>query len=116
MALIYDRTPSGGQVVKQSAAWWTFDRRVPTPAQGAPELLCPMCLSDLLVRSWRFFERGGDPTLRYRCDVSTKCVGCGYIHIFGVIVPDDVWAGIPRQYRATTIRRKQAIERGWFDA
>ena len=111
-------TPTADEVEASVRKVWSFDgpTQLPTPNSKGPVLRCGTCGHNaLLVRSWRLFTRGGDPppTHPYRCDVATKCGMCSALTWFGVVVPRDVWDEIPRHVKGLTIKRTEAIARGW---
>lgn len=80
-----------GQVLAAVEARW--DLTGPFPIPRGTWLRCPVCgAGDPQPRYWRFWERSGTPTIRYRCDVSFKCVDCSALYpTFGVPLPDDYW-------------------------
>lgn len=114
--MISARTPSPDEVYEQVARVWSFAGPLPLPREES-YLGCSTCPTgaELIVRSWRYFARGGDATCPYRCDVATKCSVCGALTWFGVVVPPEAWARVPSRFVTLTIKRKEAIAKGWLD-
>lgn len=83
---------------------WNFDGEFPVP--GMKRLACMCGWTTWKPRYWLFHDYAStdDPEahrFRYRCDISMKCTGCGFVGTWGVIVPDEWWEakGIePRKY------------------
>lgn len=116
--MIFDSTPNPDEVYATVRRVWSFAGPLPVPKTdtGSPTLRCGTCgYATLLVRSWRYFKRGGDATVPYRCDVATKCATCSALTWFGVVVPPDAWERVPRRFITLTIKRKEAIDKGWLD-
>ena len=90
-----------------STPYWDLTGDFPVPTM---DFRCPVCGAgdSLLFRSVRFHRADWSPVHKYRCQVSLKCgdtperPGCGFVLMFGVIVPEEMYRKNPgRQfYRA----------------
>jgi len=94
---------------------WDWSKALPTWT-GTPA--CSWCGgTNHLVRWWHFFDRArNDPNgehhlAPYRCDVSVKCLGCGLVIIFGLVVPVDWWN--THAHHGMHITWQEARRRGW---
>lgn len=114
--MIVNRTPDPDEVYENVRRVWSFAGPLPVPNPKGPTLYCGACGCDtLIVRSWRYFTRGGGATCPYRCDVATKCATCSALTWFGVVVPPDAWSRVPRRFVTLTIKRGEAIREGWTE-
>ena len=68
---------------------WDLDHLLPVPAR---RLSCPVCAGALAVKDWKFHNRkrvgSASP---WRCDVRLKCMTCGYVPTFGVLVTQEMY-------------------------
>lgn len=63
---------------------WDLSRILPVPKI---EMACPVCTYPMALKDWKFHERTRSGSKApHRCDVRLKCMGCGYVPIFGVPV------------------------------
>lgn len=79
---------------------WKWDKTLPywEPDPGCADPRCAWCgKANWLIRWWHFFDRARNDPLNqphlapYRCDVSIKCLVCGQVLSFGLIVPVAWW-------------------------
>jgi len=78
------------EVVHENVAKaWYLGERFPVPKFNPK---CPACDSRAaLIRMYRFFMRGGPATTPYRCDVYMKCLDCGVIWTYGVVISKEMF-------------------------
>ena len=78
------------EVVHENVARaWYLGERFPVP-KFDPK--CPACDSmKALIRMYRFFMRGGQATTPYRCDVYMKCMDCGAVWTYGIVISKEMF-------------------------
>lgn len=87
---------------------WDLSGALPVPKF---EPSCFACgITGVHARLWRFHERNS-PTpgrFRYRCSVSVKCVGCGLVSTFGVVLTDEQFRRFVPRGRDRTVQWRDA--------
>lgn len=70
-------------------AVWDTSGLLPVPRR---RLGCPFCGGDLAVKDWKFHQRSNVGSKSpWRCDVRLKCMTCGHVPMFGVLVSEDMF-------------------------
>lgn len=80
----------------RAASAWCLDYPLPVPARHRP-LRCPCCgIGDMVLKDWKFHERRRTGSRSpHRCDVRLKCMTCGHVPIFGLVVPAAYYTAAP---------------------
>jgi hypothetical protein len=73
---------------------WDFSSELPRPIMETLRCFCGN--TEWHPRYWLFHDyqmqqKSNPHRFRYRCDVSMKCTECGYVGVWGVVVPDEWW-------------------------
>lgn len=82
------------RIRKVLAEHWDFSWKLPLPNK---KYHCLCGAVNWQIRYWLFHDYGkttGDPKIhkfRHRCDISMKCKECGYLGLWGVVVPPEWW-------------------------
>ena len=93
---------------------WDFTQTFPTIRPGT--ISCGRCGGRFLIRDWKYHRnRTPHTSVPWRCDVSTKCVGCSAVDVFGVVVPQDVWRRVSR-WEDRHVTRSAALRGGHVEA
>ncbi|HET9499498.1 MAG TPA: hypothetical protein VFO98_04495 [Marmoricola sp.] len=90
-----DDHPGGPERVRTA---WEVSGLLPTPRRA---LGCPFCDGVLAVKDWKFHRRTRvGSSSPWRCDVRMKCMTCGFVPTFGVLVTREVYQRATRQLGA----------------
>lgn len=88
-----DDLPPGGE---RSSGFWDTSGLLPIPRRPFG---CPMCAGDMALKDWKFHKRKGTGSANpCRCDVRLKCMCCGYVATFGVLVSQDMFARAKQRF------------------
>lgn len=81
-----DDLPPGGE---RSSGFWDLSNLLPIPRKP---FACPICGGALAVKDWKFHNRKAVGSASpWRCDVRLKCMDCGFVPTFGVLVSQEMY-------------------------
>lgn len=72
---------------------WDLDWPLPVPRHPR---VCPHCGSPMVLKDWKFHTRDTGTTHPWRCDVRMKCIGCSFVPMYGVRIPQHMYDQAPR--------------------
>jgi hypothetical protein len=85
-----------GEALIRTQRVWDLSGPLPLPRY---ELRCPSCaIGHLAVKDWKFHSRSNVGSKHpWRCDTRLKCMTCGCVHIFGVVVPEEMFTAMSKR-------------------
>jgi len=84
------------EILERSARYWTFEKGALPVLRDDASLTCFCGGTEWQTRYWLLFTYEGQPEKwshrhNHRCDVSLKCMNCGLVGVWGVVVSDEHW-------------------------